>query len=346
MKKMQQLTYITILFTLVLVGCGRKDEADAERLVQVHEQVEALYNEEMNDLADDLSTGELEEVEDTIQVEKEEELSENNEETLNQIEGLFNHAVNLYELEEEIHALFKDGILIEKVRSEEIDELSQRLNEINQEKWTSYVDRQEEKLIKAEEQFATIKQAKESIASLYEKEGQVRSEVTRADENTAQEAVAQVQNENIQIELQEQLKKVEATLTEREVAEQAAREAEEAARKEAEKATKSIGDFAGYYHEEEYNYLITISENNYKGYIPHSGSFFDYEIVEIIQNTGDEITLVLYHEEFDEGGHYIPETTTEMTWKLVDGGRYLQAGPERIRSLTAEEYRAIEENPW
>lgn len=326
MKKIKKSTYFVLLFAFVLGACGRKDQADAERLSELNAQVESLYNDEMNDLAEDLSTEDFEAVEEGIDAEAEEEFSEENEESYAEIVEDFQQALTLYELERAIQELFIDELVREELDSKELDELSSRLSVIDEEEWTNYLSRQNEALSEAEAQFEQLELAKELVADLYGEDDQVSEEATREDEERAQVAVVEVKHETVRMNLDERLAKVDQVLTER----------------EAEKRAKSIGDFAGYYHDPAYGDLITITENSYEGFVPNSGFFYDYDIVEIIHNSGDEIHLVIYHEEVDNGPHYVPETRTEVHWKLVDNKAFLDDGSSKIRRITKEEFDRIQ----
>ena len=54
---------------LVLSACGNKDEEDKERLDELNNQVNELYNEDKDDVSDDLDSESMEEVYDAIKIE-------------------------------------------------------------------------------------------------------------------------------------------------------------------------------------------------------------------------------------------------------------------------------------
>lgn len=120
MKKIKKSTYFVLLFAFVLGACGRKDQADAERLSELNAQVESLYNDEKNDLAEDLSTEDFEAVEEGIDAEAEKEFSEENEESYAEIVEDFQQALTLYELERAIQELFIDELVREELDSKEL----------------------------------------------------------------------------------------------------------------------------------------------------------------------------------------------------------------------------------
>lgn len=333
MNKFRKISYFLLLFSIVLMACGRQDKKDSERLEEMNAAVKSLYNVERNDLAEGLTVEHFEEVEAEILAENREDLSEENTERFNEIESLFENAGKMYELEESIHQLFvEDGreIIKEKVKGEEVERLFTSLAEIDSDQWVKYYEKQEAKLIVAEEQVEQIQLARDLVAYLYLEDNQVNPEASREEEKQAKEAVAQIKNETVQSKLDQKLEQIAVYLTEKE---------------EAERAAKSIGDFAGYYHDATDNFLIHITEDRCEGFVPHSDVFFDYEIVEIIHNSGDEITLILHHEKTDTGGFYAPQTTTEVNWELIDDGAFLKSESSIIRRVTETEFDELK-NPF
>lgn len=295
MKRVKKLTYYILLFSLILGACSRKDQEDAERLKEVHVQTESLYNDELNDLVEDISAKNLVRVEVAIESEKKEEFNEENELTLEEIEELYQIALNLYELEEDIHELFIDDIVTQEIGTKEIDQLSTRLSKVNSEKWTKYVSKHEEKLSDGRKQIESIQRAEESLDNLYLEDGQVNSEVSPEEERVAQEVVAQVKNKKIREELENRLEKVNLTLTKLE--------------EEHKKATEGLGYFEGMYLSSD-NFLLYIDKENF--YIAQnvaSDNARFYEVTEIIKNTGQELTLGLYEEPIEafdiEGGNSV-----------------------------------------
>lgn len=328
--KRKNLVYYLMIILLVLGACARKDKEDAERLNQLNSQVESLYNEKTDDLAEGLSEKKLNKVKEKVQSERMEELSEENKEFFETTRVLYQDAQKMYDLEEKIKKVFKEDLVKEKVTEEAIEGLSTELSKIDQEKRKKYIQRQEEKLDQAKKQLEKIEEAEALVADLYQEDGQVSKEANREKEILAQEAVAKLENNKIQTNLEKRLEKVNKSLTERE---------------DAQRRSKSMGDFKGYYHDESENFLITISEDQYEGFVPHSDVFFQYEIREIIHNSGDNISLVIHHDEYDGGGYSISESTKEVHWELINGGDELDLGSTVIRRITEEEFEALE-NPF
>lgn len=329
MKKIKKYTYYLVLFSIVLGACGRQDKADAEQLNQINEQVESLYNEEMNDLAEANLIKKFEEVEESMQAINEVDLNEENEKTLKQIEGLYDNAVDMYELEEDIQELFAAEIVVAEVEFEDLAHLSARLSEIDQVKWTNYVSRQAEKLVEAEKQLENIAVATKLVDQFYLDEDRVNHEANREEESTAKEAVAQVKNEAIREDLEKRLEKVSQTLTKVE--------------EEYKKATEGVGFFKGMYLSED-NFILYIDEKQY--FIAQneaSDNFFYYEVTEIIKNTGKELTLGLYEQPVPTFG--IEGGNSEETFYISDDHDTISSElGSKFERLTQEEIDAILEN--
>lgn len=319
--------FYLIVFSIVLGACGRKNQEDAERLEQISEVVESLYNEEKNDLAADISETKLAEVEKSIEVEKENERNEENENTFQMIESSYQNAAMMFELEQDIANLFTDETIVqEKITQADVENLIERLEEIDRIKWTPYVNRQEEGLVNATEQLDQIQVAKEMVNELYVNE-EVKTDVNQEELRIAQERVAKIKNSTIRADLDKRLEKVEQILIERTAAA---------------KAAKSIGGFVGYYHNEEDNFFIMITEDTYEGFRPETDAVFYYEIFEIIHNSGTEISLIIHHDEFMELGDFVAAETKEVHWKLEDNGKYLNTGNSKYQRVTAEEFEQLQ----
>lgn len=303
-KTIKKITYTILVLSLILVACGGKDQEAAERLSQLNVEVESLYNEEMNDLREELSTEDFDKVEASIEVEAKdkEEFNKENTETLEKIESLYQNAVVMHELDNEIQELFNEEILHEKVEMEEIDDLSTRLSEIDGEQWTVYVNRQEEMLNEARAQLVTIQDAEELVNKLSFEDGKVSAEATREGEKAAQDAVSQIKNESIRALYEKRLEDVDEVLTALEV--------------ERKKATEGVGHFGGMY----------LSSDNILLYIDNKKTIFAenivsdnsayYEIRKVINNTGKELTVEVY--EYPDEAFGIEGGITRDTYYLSD----------------------------
>lgn len=272
MKKIRKSMYYILLFSIVLGACGNQDKADADLLNQINEQVERLHNEEMTDLAEDVSVENFAEVEESIEAVNDADLNEANAKTFKQIEESYHHAVEMFELEEEIQDLFVENVVVAEVQLEDLTQLSTRLAEIDPAKWTGYVPRQEEKLVEAEEQLVKRKDAHELVDQLYANRNQVNREVTREEERIAREAVALVKNNTVREELENRLEKVDQTLTHVEA--------------EYEQAKQGVGFFEGMYLSYD-NFILYIDEKQHLlAENEASDNLVYYEVTDIINNTG------------------------------------------------------------
>lgn len=328
MKSVRKYSYVILLLLFVLAGCGRKDEKDAERLSQLNSQVESLYNEEMDDLADYTSAKEFEEAKASVSAETESELSEENEAYFKEIEALYQNAIVMNELEADINDLFNEEIVKEETEMQSIDALSESLDAIDSETWSSYVPRQREQLVEAKEQLEQIQLAEELVTDLYRADDEVNPEATREEEEAAKEAVGKVKNQEVKARLEERLKTVDERFTEWE--------------EEAKKANEGVGYFEGMYLSDENIILYLDEELYFLAENVASDNLVHYEVTEILENTGEKLRLALHQEPIEllgvEGGDF------EETFYLSDDHQRItnEEGVSYER-LTEEEMNEIYE---
>lgn len=326
MKRIKKFSFYIIILSIFLTACGQQDKQDAERLSQLNGEVENLFNDEMNDLAEDLSAEKFEEVKKSIEEENEEELNEENTQYFIEIKNSYLNALDMQTLETDIEQLFTEKQLNEEFGEKEIELLSQRLSEINAEKWTNYVTRQEEKLAEAEGQITKIQDAETLVNDLYLDGDRVNRDASREDEKAAQEAVAEVKNDNLRLELEERLEKVNQTLTK--------------AEEEYKKATTGLGYFEGMYLSYD-NYILYLDEDDfYIAYNDASDHMAVYELTDILTNTGKELKLALYESPLEafgvEGGDYEKMFYLSDDYQTVtteDGNEYHRLNQEEINEI-------------
>lgn len=328
-EKIKKLTYSIIFFAIMLSACGRQDQADAKQLEQINEQVENLHNKEMTDLAESVSVEVFKEIEESLQAVDEAALNEANRQTFEQIEGLYQNALEMYILEEDINELFVGDSIEAKVQQADITLLSTRLAEINQEKWTRYIPRQKEKLVEAEEQLKKIKVATDLVEQFYLDEGRVTREVKRDEENITKEAIDQVKNQKIREELKKLLEKVDQTLTK--------------AEEEQRQAIDGVGLFEGMYLSSD-NFILYIDEKqHFVAENEANDNVVYYEVTEIINNNGNELTLGLYEKPIPSFG--IEGGNSKATFYLSDDHNTIitERGFEFERLTQAEIDKILEE---
>ena len=344
MRKIKKVFILSFLSFLVLSGCGKKHEEDAERLDEIDSKIELLFNEDRSDLADNISEEKLDDVNDLINEEEETEFNEENSEKMKSILSYYTLASSMYELDQQISDLFKDEILKENASKEDIDEVKEELKTFDENEQGTFVKRQSDLIEQADEQLEAIEEAESLVGDLFTEDDEVKEDISREDEDKAQDAVAEVKKQEVKEKLSSKLEKVDKELTKREEEarkkkeeeEQKQKEEEERKRKEEEekqKAAKSIGDFKGNYITDD-DFIIYITETEWLSFPNAPTDFFsDREITEIINNTGREITLVLDEE-------------IVQTWKLSKDKQTLDAGSEQWRRLSQEEIdEIIEELP-
>lgn len=328
--KQTKLIFIPLLLVILLItACGKQDEADAERLNEIEQEVLTLFNEEETDLAKGLTEEKLIEVQEAIKEEKDTDFNEENAEKMLSIQEKYELVVNMFDLDGEIQQLFDDEVLQETVKKRDIIAAEDKLASFEEASVDLFVERQSELLSEASEQFDIIEEARSLLDELFT-DDKINDGVTREAEASAKDLVARVKNQAIKESLETRLAKVDAYLEDREEAarqkeleEKKQREVEEK-RKEEErkKAAANIGNFAGYYLAED-GLLCEVTASRFDCFMPFSDVIMYSKIDKIIENTGTEITVIV------EG--------QELTWQLLNGGNTLQTN-ETLQRISKEEF--------
>ena len=215
-----------LLIGLILIGIGsiffyrqreeqRVLEFEGYEISTIESRVEALYNEEKTDLAQEISDEELEELEIIFEELEEKNLSRRSRDRIRDMQLDFLIAESMLETERDVEEIFIETDVVDKDLSEEgIDGLESDV--LAFENMPVYVDRNIELLAYARQQVLAINRATEFVESLFDEEGNVLESVTREDEEEALELIEPIRNDEIIEELTIQIEQVNLVLTERE----------------------------------------------------------------------------------------------------------------------------------
>ena len=215
-----------LLIGLILIGIGsvffyrqreeqRVLEFEGYEISTIESRVEALYNEEKTDLAQEISDEELEELEIIFEELEEKNLSRRSRDRIRDMQLDFLIAESMLETERDVEEIFIETDVVDKDLSEEgIDGLESDV--LAFENMPVYVDRNIELLAYARQQVLAINRATEFVESLFDEEGNVLESVTREDEEEALELIEPIRNDEVIEELTIQIEQVNLVLTERE----------------------------------------------------------------------------------------------------------------------------------
>lgn len=321
MKKIKKTVYVLMFTSLILLGCGRKNKEATARLDKLDENIATLYNEEKTDLHKDISEEKIAEILSQLdkEMEQKEKLNDENQEKLDTSEESFTQVEKMYDFDREVKKLFEaDDILKEEATLEQIEAAERRLADFDIAKLPAFFDRHEKLFLAARSQLKVRSQADRLVERLFENEETVREDATRAQEKEAHEAVEEIKNEALQEKYKNRLEKVNTSITKREKEEEERKrkEEEEHKRKEEEKRARSIGDFEGMYLSAD-NFIYYLNEKTYM-IVQNAASdnMVIYEIQEIRDNTGQEVTLKLFEEGMEL--HGTEDSVHEETLKLSE----------------------------
>lgn len=232
MRKILVVFSVFLVMFVVVTGCTNKNKEAAERIDTIQSEVADLYNKDASDLAD-FSDEDTEEIESLIDQEDEDkaDLNEENTDDLQEVQGEFNQAKDLHTLENKIDDVFDEDIVKKKYTKDDITALKNDIKTYKSSQ-TAFYKEQENKLTDAEEQVKERDQAKAAVDDLFA-DDKVKEDVSREDEEKADELTDKVKNEEIKDSLEDSLAEVDNYLTDKE---------EEEKRKESERKQQQAKD--------------------------------------------------------------------------------------------------------
>src|SRR5699024_4422660 len=140
-----------------------------------------------------------------IDQQKNKEMPDNLSKKFNTVKTKFNQADLMYKITKEIDSIYNDEGLVKE--DTDIQGLKDMLAE-SQIKSDTF----------KEKQIKKIKKATKLVESLFNKEDQIKSNITKDDVNAAEKAIKKVKHKNIVARLEDKLKLVHDELTNRELA--------------------------------------------------------------------------------------------------------------------------------
>lgn len=223
---MKDKKFYFLLIGLALIGIGsvffyrlreeqRALEVEGYEISAIADRVEALYNDEKIDLAQDISTEEMEDLALIFEDLDKKSLNRRNRERIRESQLDFLIAEAMVVTDNNIEAIFiQSNIVHRELSEEEIDALETEVLAFD--RMPGYINRNIERLAYARQQVVARNRAIEFVDSLFDKENKVLKSVTREDEQEALSLIAAILNKKIKEELMMRMEQVDLRLTERE----------------------------------------------------------------------------------------------------------------------------------
>lgn len=235
---MRKILFVFSVFLVMFVlaaGCTNKNKEAAERIDTIQDKVADLYNEAGSDVTD-FSDEDTKKIESLIDQEEEEkaDLNEENTDYLEGVQGEFNQAKDLHTLENQIDDVFDEDTVKEEYTKDDITALKSNLKKYKKTQ-TVFYEEQKSELKDAEEQVKERDEASAAVDDLFT-DNEVKEDVSREDEDEADELADKVKNKGVKDSLEDSLAEVDDYLTAKE------EEEEEEKRKESEQKQQQAKD--------------------------------------------------------------------------------------------------------
>lgn len=234
---MRKILFVFSVFLVMFVlaaGCTNKNKEAAERIDTIQDKVADLYNEAGSDVTD-FSDEDTKKIESLIDQEEEKaDLNEENTDYLEGVQGEFNQARDLHILENQIDDVFDEDTVKEEYTKDDITALKSNLKKYKKTQ-TVFYEEQKSELKDAEEQVKERDEASAAVDDLFT-DNEVKEDVSREDEDEADELADKVKNKGVKDSLEDSLAEVDDYLTAKE------EEEEEEKRKESEQKQQQAKD--------------------------------------------------------------------------------------------------------
>lgn len=165
----------------------------------IADRVNALYNEEKTDIADDLTDEEFEDLEIILEDLSTKDLTNSSEKDIQSMHVEFLEARDMYTIQNDIENLFEQKIIIRTVNLDKVSKLENKLEAYTTR--TVYYDRNKKLVEEANEQLTIIKEARNFVENLHDDEGNLRADLTQEELDEAQELINLIKNNEIKAEL-------------------------------------------------------------------------------------------------------------------------------------------------
>ena len=165
----------------------------------IADRVNALYNEEKTDIADDLTDEEFEDLEIILEDLSTKDLTNSSEKDIQSMHVEFLEARDMYTIQNDIENLFEQKIIIRTVNLDKVSKLENKLEAYTTR--TVYYDRNKKLVEEANEQLTIIKEARNFVENLHDDEGNFLEGVTQEDIAKALEIIEDIKNKEIRNDL-------------------------------------------------------------------------------------------------------------------------------------------------
>ena len=203
-------SYYILIVGLLIVGIltvnfyQRKQEErmlafEGYEISTIADRVNALYNEEKTDIADDLTDEEFEDLEIILEDLSTKDLTNSSEKDIQSMHVEFLEARDMYTIQNDIENLFEQKIIIRTVNLDKVSKLENKLEAYTTR--TIYYDRNKKLVEEANEQITAIKEARDFVESLHDDEGNFLEGVTQEDIAKALEIIENIKNKEIRNDL-------------------------------------------------------------------------------------------------------------------------------------------------
>ena len=207
---MKRRSYYILLIGLIIIGIvtinfyQRKQEErtlafEGYEISTIADRVNALYNEEKTDIADDLTDEEFEDLEIILEDLSTKDLTNSSEKDIQSMHVEFLEARDMYTIQNDIENLFEQKIIIRTVNLDKVSKLENKLEAYTTR--TVYYDRNKKLVEEANEQLTIIKEARNFVENLHDDEGNLRADLTQEELDEAQELINLIKNNEIKAEL-------------------------------------------------------------------------------------------------------------------------------------------------
>ena len=207
---MKRRSYYILLIGLIIIGIvtinfyQRKQEErmlafEGYEISTIADRVNALYNEEKTDIADDLTDEEFEDLEIILEDLSTKDLTNSSEKDIQSMHVEFLEARDMYTIQNDIENLFEQKIIIRTVNLDKVSKLENKLEAYTTR--TVYYDRNKKLVEEANEQLTIIKEARNFVENLHDDEGNFLEGVTQEDIAKALEIIEDIKNKEIRNDL-------------------------------------------------------------------------------------------------------------------------------------------------
>ena len=207
---MKRRSYYILLIGLIIIGIvtinfyQRKQEErmlafEGYEISTIADRVNALYNEEKTDIADDLTDEEFEDLEIILEDLSTKDLTNSSEKDIQSMHVEFLEARDMYTIQNDIENLFEQKIIIRTVNLDKVSKLENKLEAYTTR--TVYYDRNKKLVEEANEQLTIIKEARNFVENLHDDEGNLRADLTQEELDEARELTSLIKNNEIKSEL-------------------------------------------------------------------------------------------------------------------------------------------------